>query len=135
MSDPLFPMPEPTFLWVYRLWVVPQPASPVVDEETGRWRYAPATGASVSGYLALADRREVVRAAARGVQVSAVALVPNGTPVDETARLEARADAAPPLAEIPDHLLGAYEITEVRPNASHTRVVLNRLVGEDPPHA
>lgn len=126
-ADPIFPLPDPGFLWVYNLVVHDQGASVTVG--SGRkWRWSNVSGASVMGYVAAPDRREVDRAASRGVRLDAVALVPHGTAVEEADELEvATTSGAPPT------LWGRYEIQAVRPNPSHVRLLLVRIAGEAVP--
>lgn len=132
--DPVFPLPEPMFLWVHDLLVHPHGASVVLGPGR-KWRYADTTAASVVGYITSPKPSEVFRAAQAGVVVDAVALVPNGTAVDENDELEAPAAPLVAGASIPPVLVGRYGISSVRPNPSHTRVLLTRVRGEDNPHA
>lgn len=128
-TDPLFPLPDPAFLWVYPVLIHPHDAASVAVDDNGKWVYAPSGGVAVTGYLGSPNPQEVTLAAARGLRVDAVLLVPHGTVVDEDDQLEA-ADAT-----IPGIFRGTYRIGAVRPNASHVRVLLTRLSGRDDTHA
>jgi len=115
--DPIFPLPEPDFLWVYPLiHITSDPANVVVDNE-GRWV---TTGASVTvmGYVAAPDNKTYTLAEAKGVQCDLVALVPRGTVMRQTDLI-----IVPPT---PIGQEGTYRVTLVRPNASHTRVLIER---------
>ena len=133
--DAAFTLPEPEFLWIHDLMLVDQAASVVTDAATGRWTYAN-VGASVgfTGYIASVGRGEFQRAASVGIRADAVALIPHSVPVDvlnaETFTLNCGPDS-----KASRWLWGEYEITQARPNPSHVRAILTRIVGEKTPHA
>ena len=134
--DEAFPLPDPEFLWIHDLTYVPTTAASVItDEDTGRWEYAPGPSVGFTGYIASAGRREVDRAATRGVTVDAVALMSHDDGeqliVD---RAEAGVLVCGSTSRADRWLHGTYTITEVRPNASHLRLILTRIAGESPPH-
>lgn len=133
-TDPAFPIPPPTFLFVYDLIVHPASASVTVGAGR-RWRHQQSASVGFVGYIGAANPREVDRAASRGVRIDAVALAPHGTLVTEADQLEAPTEAATTGNPVPSVYVGRYAISAVRPNASHVRVLLTRLAGEDPPHA
>lgn len=119
MTDALFPLPEPTFLWVDDLTLYPHSnASPIVDAE-GRWEYVETESIPMRGYFATPSPREVDRAAAAGVVVDGVALVPNDSPISVDDSLV--------------HGSLAYKVVLIRPNPSHTRVLLSRVDTTGPP--
>lgn len=136
-NDPIFPLPEPDFLWVHDLTIHSQTAASVVVDDDGGWTYAQSASVGVVGYATAPNPREVERAASRGVVIDCIVLVPNGTAVKE------EDDVTVPGSTlgfggtaIPTAVLqGRYEVTGVRPNPSHCRVLLTRIKGEDPPHA
>jgi hypothetical protein len=133
-ADPVFPLPEPEFLWVYDLLVHPASASVTVGAGR-RWRYQEVTPVGFVGYIGAPNPREVERAARRDVRIDAVALAPHGTAVSSEDQLEAAAGVGSTGAEVPAVFVGRYAIEAVRPNASHVRILLTRIDGEDPPHA
>ena len=119
MTDPLFPLPEPVILWVHDLSVLPHSNPSAIVDAEGRWEYADNNPIPLRGYFASPNPREVERAAAAGVVVDGVALVPNGSPVT-----------------VDDGLVydtSTYRVALVRPNPSHTRVLLTRVDGTGPP--
>lgn len=124
-GDAVFPIPEPTFLWVHNLVVEQTGASAalVVDGEGG-WSYDDALPTvTFTGYLTAPNPREIERAAKAGYVLDAVALAPLGTAVAEQDRLVA--------SSISGHLDGRYTVVQVRPNLSHLRVLCTRLKGAD----
>jgi hypothetical protein len=129
-ADPVFPFPSPTFLWVYDLIVNHQTGASTTTDDNGKWTYIQEASVGFTGYVGAANPREVEKAATRGVVIDAVALAPNGTVVDEGDNLTVPEDPAIPVV-----FWGRYDIIGVRPNASHTRVLLTRIQGEDPQHA
>ena len=133
--DPVFPLPEPDFLWVHDLTLVGQTsASTVVDEATGRWHYGEAAPSTTfTGYIGSVGRRETERAAARGIVADAVVLAPHSLPLaPDTAELHRL--VCGPDSKATRWLHGSYKVSEVRPNASHLRLILTRLVGDTVPH-
>lgn len=135
-ADPAFPLPSPEFLFVHDLIVWQTSASPTVGR--GRKWVNQSASAVVTGYATAPSPAELRRAATRKVRVDAVCLVPNGAVIDESDDLEVPAgpvDGGTGTAVPPTVLVGRYSIDAVRPNPSHTRVVLTRIRGETPPHA
>jgi len=116
--DPLFPFPEPDILWVYELIHTATAASLVATDDDGRWT---STGPSLTtvGYVAAPDNKAYRLAEVRGVQVDAVALVPRGFAV-------AVGDLIDVPSTVPMGLPGRYRVNLVRPNPSHTRLLIER---------
>lgn len=119
--DPLFPFPEPTFLFVHELTYHATTSSPVVDD-TG-WYDADAVVASseqnVPCYVGNYDPSDVSAGDTKETTISAVALVSR----DRACRPEDEVTVTKGLS----HLLGRYRIDQVRPNPSHTRLLLTRV--------
>ena len=127
--DPVFPLPEPDFLWVHTLtYRIHTGASVVVDAE-GHWVYGTATPVTFQGYLTAPNPTEFDRAAANAIRVDAVCLAPHGTAVTEESTITA--DAA---SGVYPFLQGTYTVSTIRPNPSHLRCLLTRLDGELPEH-
>jgi len=133
-TDPVFPIPAPEFLWIYDLVVHPASASVTLGEGR-RWRYEQSASVGFVGYIAAPNPRDVDRAARHDIRLDAVALAPHGTAVEAADQFEAPAAAGSTGHAVPSVFVGRYAIAEVRPNASHVRILLTRIVGEDPPHA
>lgn len=134
-ADPLFPLPEPTILWVYDLAYRSASASPVVDAE-GRWRYDNSALVGFVGYLSSPNTQAIRLAAAAGVAVDAVALAPNGLGISEEDELIAGPALGLGGQAVPAYLAGLYRVTLLRPNPSHLRVLVSRVkgAGEVPTH-
>jgi hypothetical protein len=127
--DPVFPLPEPDFLWAHSL--VAWSSASVVVGRARKWRTTSAS-AAFDGYATAPSPRELRRADREGYVVDAVALAPHGaTDLDEDGTLEVTpGSGAPPV------LVGRYTVRQIRPNPSHVRYVLTRVRGEgNPPHA
>lgn len=133
--DPVFPIPEPDFLWVHDL-ITHQTSASVTVGRGRKWVNQSASVAFV-GYASSPDRRELDRAARRGVRIDAVILAPHGTVIDEADQLEVPAETISASGTVapPSTLVGRYRIDAVRPNPSHVRVLCMRIRGEDPAHA
>lgn len=122
-GDAVFPIPEPTFLWVHALSYVPHDGDNVVTDSEGRWRYDTAAAVEFTGYITAPNPRDVARAAAQDVIIDAVALAPLSCAITEQCSL-----IAP--ATVPRGLPGVYNVTLIRPNLSHLRCLLTRLDAE-----
>ncbi|HMM95399.1 hypothetical protein [Phycicoccus sp.] len=132
--DEVFPLPDPDFLWVHSLVYLPQTsASVVTDDATGRWQYAAPASVAFDGYITSPGRRDIERGNARGISVDAVVLIPHSVPIPPDEAEHATLVCGPDSAASP-WLWGEYEISEVRPNPSHIRAIMSRIVGEKPPH-
>lgn len=118
--DPVFPLPEPTFLWVHNV-SVERRVNTTKDSE-GRWKTS-TVPTLVTGYMSNPEPEVIQRAASEGIRVDAVLLVPNGTAVSKGDRVKASTSG------IPSYLLGFYDVSNVRPNQSHVRVLLTRIGG------
>lgn len=127
-QDPVFPLPDPSFLWVHDLivWPVGSADDVEVDDE-GRWRDSAGASVGFTGYLTAPDPRDVRRAAAVSEKLDAVALAPRDVEFTWPCYLEAAAASIPPL------LRGWYTVAPPRPNASHTRLLLTRLPADPRP--
>lgn len=134
-EDPVFPLPEPEFLWVHSL--VGWSSASVVVGRGRKWQTTSAS-AAFEGYATAPSPSERRRADREGYRVDAVALAPHGaTGLDEDGTLEVpAAPLLPGHVAPPPVLVGRYTVREVRPNPSHVRYVLTRVRGEgNPPHA
>lgn len=90
-GDAVFPIPEPTFLWVHALSYVPHDGDNVVTDSEGRWRYDTAAAVEFTGYITAPNPRDVARAAAQDVIIDAVALAPLSCAITEQCSLTAPA--------------------------------------------
>lgn len=124
--DPVFPLPDPTFLWVHEGLVVHAVGTEVEDDE-GRWRYGPGASVTFTGYVTSPDPRSERRGGADSMRVDAVCLAPRDVAVPWPGYLDATTENVPPL------LRGWYEIQPPRPNPSHTRLLLTRLADDPRP--
>lgn len=125
-GDAVFPLPEPDFLWVHDLTILPVGSvAGVVVAADGSWQAASTVaGVAVTGYLTAPNPSEVNRAASDGITLSAVALVPRGTAVTDQDHLRATG--------VDQYLDGTYRIRQVRPNLSHVRLLLEHVFGPVP---
>lgn len=136
--DEAFPLPEPDFLWIHDLTYTPQTAASVVeDTSSGKWRYATAPSVVVefTGYITSAGRRDIERAKARGITADAVALISHDVPGIDPLTAEHAVIGCGSTSGASPWLWGDYTVGEVRPNPSHIRAILTRIVGEKPANA
>jgi hypothetical protein len=120
-GDAVFPLPEPTFLWVHDLTL--NRMGPSVTAE-GFDTEVVVSAASVVGYLTAPDPKDIERAASAGIDADAVALVPLEVTVVAEDRLVA--------AGVDGWLDGTYRIRQVRETLTHLRLILTRSVGTTP---
>lgn len=123
--DQVFPIEQPTFLFVHTLAYRVNDPSTVTTDEEGHWNYAAETTVSFAGYLTAPNPREVERAAAHGMTLDAVALCGHEVNIPHTAHLIAETG-------VPSWLIGTYRVMSVRPNPSHKRILLTRVLDETP---
>jgi hypothetical protein len=119
-GDAVFPIPEPTFLWVHALTYIRHDGDDVVTDSEGRWHYDTTTPVAFTGYITAPNPREVARAASQDVIIDAVALAPLDCGITDQCSL-----IAPDT--VPRGLPGIYTVTVIRPNLSHLRCLLTRL--------
>lgn len=124
MGDAIFPFPEPTFLFIHTIHIGNR--GTVVTQPDGSWAHA-VTEIPARGYMTAPDPREVAAAASRDVVIDAILLVSNTTIVTEKDQVRCSDPFAPPV------LQGVFAVTGVRPNQSHTRVLLSRVRAESLP--
>lgn len=118
--DPLFPLPDPSFLLVHRVRIV-RVSQLAVDTDDAGWPVR--TGAErveARGYVAAPDPRTLTPT---GQAVDVVVLIHNDTAVDHRDMVEVPAGQA-----LPTMLVGEFRINEVRPNAHHTRLLCTRVL-------
>lgn len=125
--DPVFPLPEPEFLWVHQLAFRNDSAALLDVDEEGKWTYDDSDLATFTGYLTAPNPREVDRADAHGVILDAVCLAPHGTGIGDDDVVIAGAASG-----VASYLQGSYRVGVVRPNPSHLRILLSRIKGELP---
>lgn len=125
-GDAVFPIPEPTFLWVHSLSYVQHDGNDVITDSEGRWRYDDGEVVTFTGYITAPNPREVDRAAARDVIIDAVALAPLDCGINERCSLTA-------AGAVPRGLAGVYKVSLIRPNLSHLRILLTRVDVETVP--
>lgn len=123
--DAVFPIEEPTFLFIHTLSYRGNDSTIVTDEE-GRWNHAVTAPVEFTGYLTAPNPREVERAAAHGMTLDAVALCSHDVDIPHTAHVTAAAGA------VPAWLVGTFRVIAVRPNPSHQRILLTRVIDEVP---
>lgn len=123
-GDDVFPIPEPTWLWVHQLSISHTAGAASVIDSEGRWEYHNPEYDTIMGYLTGANPEEIERAAQQGIRFNAVALVPRETVVQAGDEL---------IATNTNTLLdGTYRISQVRPNLSHLRLMIDRIPEPDP---
>lgn len=125
--DTIWPIDEPTWLWTHTLTFRDNAASAVEVDAEGRWTYADTAGTDVIGYLTAPNPREVDRAASRGIILDAVFLCAHDSGITDQSTVVA-------ATGVPPWLVGTYTVSVVRPNPSHSRVLLTRLRDELPAH-
>ena len=123
--DAVFPIEQPTFLFIHTLTYRVNDPDTVVTDERGHWNYAAATPVSFTAYLTAPNPREIERAAAHGMTLDAVALCGHEVTIPHTAHVTA-------ATGVPTWLVGTYRVSAVRPNPSHQRLLLTRIVDEAP---
>ena len=130
--DPNFPVPESTFLFVPHVDVLAARTRPLWGwmRTPGGGTTPPPSRRSSSGICAPPTRVRVDRAAARGIQLDAVALAPRALDVtdEEAATLHAETQAG-----LSTWLVGHYAVQQIRPNAAHLRILLTRTKGDEFP--
>ena len=101
----------------------------VVDDGEGNWHHQPSSAASVTfvGYVTAPNAREVDRAKARGVVLDAVALAPLSTALAQGDWLDCTRDP-----DIPASLRHTFEVSLVRSNLSHLRLLLTAAAAPAP---
>lgn len=125
-GDPVFPFPEPTFLWVHPIYVLhPDDMMRTVSEKGKVVDFIPTaegikTRTPVMGYFTNPDETKDQSGYIQRQQISAVALLPLNADVDYDCLLYCDDPSLPP------HLAGLYEIDVVRGNISHRRAMLRR---------
>lgn len=122
MTDKLFPVPEPTFLFIHAISIYQNSGIQTTDER-GKWSKKLATAASVPamGYLTGPNANIETSAGTNRESIAAVCLVSNSTLVKHEDIIECHDPTLPP------NLAGAYSVEAVRVNVSHTRVLLKRM--------
>lgn len=124
--DAVFPLSPPTWLFQHTLTYRPNDAGNVITDQEGNWHYEPVPPVTFSGYLTAPGPQEVERAAAKGTVLDAVCLCANDAGVTDSSTVEA-------TTGVPAWLVGKYRVINVRPNPSHSRVLLTRIVVDDAP--
>lgn len=119
MADALFPFPSPSFVFVHRVKLISNTSTEPEIDDNG-WPIeasASSPGRQVKGYVSSPSYRD----AASGLRVDAVVLVHRDEiPVrGDLVNVPAQPGLLPALA-------GLYKVDQVRPNASHTRLLVMR---------
>lgn len=117
MTDPLFPFPSPEFLFRHQV-IIRRTSTEVEDSNNEGW--ADDDGAEkvpTRAYVTAPDFQD----AGASQNVSAVILVPRTLAVDFAD--EVTIEAQPGLHNA---FVGDFEIEQVRPNPSHTRLLIRR---------
>jgi len=124
ITDPVFPFPDPVFLWVHNIAIIKtSDAVPESDDEGWEIPADPAPLEVVlKGYVTAPDP-EATNSSER---VDAVVLVPRDTVVSyaDGIRTPSQANLAPMLT-------GVWKISSVRPNPSHIRILVRRPSSPD----
>lgn len=118
--DPIFPMTPPPFLFAHQVTVT-RSSQVTLDTTENGWPIFPSDTpvVSSSGYVAHPQPRLTAN---DGEVIDVVILVPNGTTIDHRDVVD-----VPDGQNLPAQLVGRFHINEVRPNASHTRVLATRV--------
>lgn len=133
-GDELFPFPEPDFVFVHEVWCFPPRMQNSKTDERGKvLRSVPQRNADgqyldesgnvippIKGYLTSPNAQRDLSGYTQRQGIDAVLLVPHSAVVDHD-WLVACHDPS-----LPAHLDGVYSIDSVRPNISHTRVLVKR---------
>lgn len=133
-GDGLFPFPEPDFVFIHDVYLFPPSLQVTKEDERGKVTraipkrtaeglYFDEDGAEIEpvpGYLTAPNAQKDYSGYIQRQGIDAVLLVPTSIAVDHD-WLVACHDA-----ELPPHLEGVYTIDTVRPNISHTRVLVKR---------
>lgn len=123
--DALFPVPEPTFLFVHQLKIWTTGGAFSVDER-GKWKQdttLPTPDLTPMGYLTAPNETEVQQAGTLLEQVDAVCLVSRTLVIPHSSVLFCNDP------RLPINLAGTYKVNGVRTNLSHTRLLCQRLTG------
>jgi hypothetical protein len=123
-GDLLFPIPEPTFIFVHQIYVIPKALMVSTLSERGQAivRLPPREDypEPTVGYLTAPNERRDMTNAIERQTIDAVCLMPLNTQIDYPDYLFSDDPQLPP------HLAGAYFVDTVRANISHLRVLLRR---------
>lgn len=126
-GDLLFPFPEPTFLFIHKVFLFgPENIVKALDERGKEYKAMPEEGSEfypepVNGYLTAPNPEVDTSGYMQRESIDAVLLLPNAIKVDID--WVVRCDDT----QLPPHLAGSYEVRSTRPNISHTRVMLQRF--------
>lgn len=123
-GDRLFPIPEPTFIFVHEIYVLPLSVMVQTVSERGQvvLELPPIEDypAPTVGYLTAPNEQRDINSAIERQRIDAVCLMPLATQIDYPDYLYCNDPQLPP------HLAGAYIVDTVRANISHLRVLLRR---------
>lgn len=133
-GDDLFPFPEPDFVFIHDVFLFPPSLQNTKLDERGKsTRSVPVRNAegvykdendeiipAVAGYLTSPNAQKDFSGYTQRQGIDAVLLVPTSITVDHDWLVACHDSALPP------HLDGVYTIDSVRPNISHTRVLVKR---------
>jgi hypothetical protein len=126
-GDSLFPFPEPTFIFVHEVWVVPSEMLVVDRDERGKVIETLPSVAEIKeqltptkGYLTNPDETRDQSGYISRQQITAICAMPINTNVRHTDLILCMD------AQLPPHLAGVYEIDTVRATIVHKRVMLRR---------
>lgn len=118
--DALFPVPEPTWLWVHDLVIESVGAS--VDGRGVTVAEVVTAELPVRGWLGGPDAKLVARGGGDGESLDAVARVPSDTAVTSRSWLRAR-----PQVGLRPGMAGRYRVNAVRSTAADLRLLLTRV--------
>lgn len=128
-GDALFPFPVPDFIFVHDVYLfAPSDLVKTTDERGKTKTVLPAKNADgtwpktpVKGYLTGPDQNQDYGAFTHGEAVAAVCLLPNEIGVDIDWLLDCHD------LQLPPDLAGTFQVLAVRPNVSHSRVMVKRF--------
>ncbi len=121
-GDILFPFPEPTFLFIHTLNLYTGMSNNTVDDRGLVVKsVAGKVPTVVMGYLTKLDEHVEQNVGTTREFYDAVALVSNSVEVKIQDVIECHDPS------LHSHLSGTYRVDQVRPNISHTRVLLSRI--------
>ena len=123
-GDTVFPFPEPAFLWIHNIVVIPNASLIQTLDERGASTTTLPDEADwpdpVKGYLTAPNETRDVSAHIQRQNIAAVLLLPHSVAIDYMDIVHSSDPQLPP------HMMGTYQVETARANISHTRVLLQR---------
>lgn len=120
-TDPVFPFPEPDFLFVHTGTIYSKTSDTIDDRGKAAAVYD--AGTEVNCYLTASDPNKEEAVGSERVRYDAVVLLPLGTSIDVTSRFGCSD------SQLIQGLGGRFRVLAVRPTLVHIRVLLERFTG------